>query len=533
MAYIRKWRRYHTEVNLIAQPSDDEDVTYNRHQRFTQNRHPTPENVSDTESNFSDHSYENNPVFESEEDVGNRASISLSFSSESECQSDADNVPDVVGDLSKWATQSGCSRSALNDLLTVLRKHGLRVPRDSRTLLQTPRSVNTLQKCGGDYLYLGIESGILKVVSTHPEQFNDVNEISLTFNVDGVPLFKRTNVQMWPILCSIKKFEPFVVALFCGNSKPSSVHDYLSDFLVELNNLVQNGISVGDVVLTVSVGSFICDAPARAFLKCIKGHNAYYACERCIIKGRWNGRVVFSLNDDRNTPLRSEASFNNFEYKDHQIDISPLINAGIGISCIKSFPLDYMHLVCLGVVKRILSFLKSGPRQCRLSGQQLDILSGKLSALNGKMPREFARQPRSLYYLDRWKATELRQFLLYTGPLVLRSVVSNQVYKHFLSLTVAMSILLESDEDFRNEHLSYARELLKYFVKTSEMVYGDTFVSYNIHSLIHIADDVEIVSLNELSAFQFENHLQKLKKVLEKLRILLHRLLNELLRWRK
>lgn len=347
--------------------------------------------------------------------------------------------------------------------------------------------------------------------------------------------FLFLKAQMWPILCSIKKFEPFVVALFCGNSKPSSVHDYLSDFLVELNNLVQNGISIGDAVLTVSVGSFICDAPARAFLKCIKGHNAYYACERCIIRGRWNRRVVFSLNDDRNTPLRSEASFNNFEFKDYQIDISPLINAGIGISCIKSFPLDYMHLVCLGVVKRILSFLKSGPSQCRLSGQQLDILSGKLSALNGKMPREFARQPRSLYYLDRWKATELRQFLLYTGPLVLRSVVSNQVYKHFLSLTVAMSILLESDEDFRNEHLSYARELLKYFVKTSEMVYGDTFVSYNIHSLIHIADDVEYygVSLNELSAFQFENHLQKLKKVLEKLRILLHRLLNELLRWRK
>lgn len=53
----------------------------------------------------------------------------------------------------------------------------------------------------------------------------------------------------------------------------------------------------------MSVGSFICDAPARAFLKCTKGHNAYYACERCTIKGRWNGRVVFSLNDERNTQL--------------------------------------------------------------------------------------------------------------------------------------------------------------------------------------------------------------------------------------
>jgi hypothetical protein len=212
MAYIRKWRRYRTEVNLIAQPSDDEDVTSNRHQRFPQNRHSTPENISDTESNISDHS----PVLESEEEVGSRGSTSSSLSSESE--SDVGDVPDVVGDLSKWATKSGCTRSALNDLLAVLRKHGLRVPRDSRTLLQTPRSVNTVQKCGGDYLYLGIESGILKVVSTHPEQFNDANEITLTFNVDGVPLFKSTNVQMWPILCSIKKFEPFVVAFkaqFC------------------------------------------------------------------------------------------------------------------------------------------------------------------------------------------------------------------------------------------------------------------------------------------------------------------------------
>ncbi|CAG2196622.1 unnamed protein product [Mytilus edulis] len=30
-----------------------------------------------------------------------------------------------------------------------------------------------------------------------------------------------------------------------------------------------------------------------------------------------------------------------------------------------------MHLVCLGIVKRILQFLKQGPRECRISQQQL------------------------------------------------------------------------------------------------------------------------------------------------------------------
>lgn len=54
-----------------------------------------------------------------------------------------------------------------------------------------------------------------------------------------------------------------------------------------------------------------------------------------------------------------------------------------------------------------------------------------MTSLNGKMPREFARQPMSLDYLDKWKATEFRQFLLYTGPVVLKSVVSADTYHHF------------------------------------------------------------------------------------------------------
>jgi hypothetical protein len=138
-------------------------------------------------------------------------------------------------------------------------------------------------------LYLGIESGISKVIAEHPEHFRRIDQIKLSFNIDGVPLFKSSSVQLWPILCSIKHFEPFVVAVYCSNTKPNSIQEYLFDFLMELETLKQDGIIYDDDLdsLQVSISAFICDAPARSFLKCIKGHNAYYSCERCTIRGRY------------------------------------------------------------------------------------------------------------------------------------------------------------------------------------------------------------------------------------------------------
>ena len=93
-----------------------------------------------------------------------------------------------------------------------------------------------------------------------------------------------------------------------------------------------------------------------------------------------------------------------------------------------------MHMVCLGVTKHILHYLKKGPRKCKLSSQQFAQTSDNVKALRGAMPSEFARQPRSLDELERWKATEFCQFLLYTGPVVLRNVVSKDLYQHFLCL---------------------------------------------------------------------------------------------------
>lgn len=76
--------------------------------------------------------------------------------------------------------------------------------------------------------------------------------------------------------------------------------------------------SVYENIYQVEVFVFVCDAPARAFVKCIKG---YYSCERCVVKGTWNGRVVF--NDDVTEAPCTDDRFQNSEYENHQIGRSP------------------------------------------------------------------------------------------------------------------------------------------------------------------------------------------------------------------
>jgi len=193
--------------------------------------------------------------------------------------------------------------------------------------------------------------------------------------------------------------------------------------------------------------------------------------------------------------------------------MSPLV--GAGILCVKQFPLDYMHLVCLGATKRLLTYLWRGPVICRLSKAQRDHVQMNITQLKRALPAEFARQPRSMEELDRWKATELRQFMLYTGPLILKDVLPNDQYHHFLCLSVGMSILLDEADEKRVSYLGYAHNILEHFVDSSVDFYGPTFPTYNIHSIKHLADDAANFhsSLNNISCFPFENHLQVIKKM--------------------
>ena len=149
-----------------------------------------------------DHDYEERRKSE-EEDVSMAESISntsfdeidVSIDDNFDCEqlnnsssetSEGENlVNELSDDLCEWATKHKLTRAAFNDLLSLMRKHGHDLPKDSRTLLNTLSRVDTVAKCGGRYIYFGIEKSIRQVLKSNFRIDQIPDTIPLVFNIDG------------------------------------------------------------------------------------------------------------------------------------------------------------------------------------------------------------------------------------------------------------------------------------------------------------------------------------------------------------
>uniref|UniRef100_A0A6M2DZT2 Putative enspm-8 hm n=1 Tax=Xenopsylla cheopis TaxID=163159 RepID=A0A6M2DZT2_XENCH len=307
------------------------------------------------------------------------------------------------------------------------------------------------------------------------------------------------------------KVSPFVIGIYYGDSKPENIDVYLHKFIEEINNLYDEGFTYKNIINRVRIKKNCCDAPARAFIKCIKGHNGYYACERCTQQGvRIDNKVVYP---NLNNTLRKHESFSKYEYKDHQLRLSPLLNIK-GINVISDINLDYMHMACLGVMKKLLKhWIKERKHANALTPSVIKCMSAELENMASMVPCEFQRKPRGFDELDRWKATEYRFFMLYAGPIVLKDYISKQAYIKFLNFHVAMRIICS--DRFIKVFGRVASECIENFCVGLRNLYGEEFLEYNMHSIYHMVNDAitEKLNVNDVSSFPFENFLGQILKL--------------------
>lgn len=308
-------------------------------------------NETDTLNNDS---REDDPLDVSEDEFASSFSISLNSSVDTRHEEISSNI---INNLREWAFQfPPLPHSRLDSLLNILRPILPQLSKSSKTFLQTTCENYKIKKLdehdNGLFVYFGLSSHLIKYLN--PDLH--LNTIKLIINVDGLPLFKSSSTSFWPILCKIFHqpdiYKPFPVAIYCGIQKPGNVEKYFEKFIEEINLLQTEGLNVNNKLFQVSVKAFICDRPARSFVKCIKNHNRFWACERCLIRGeRYKNRTIYR---DGNYELRTDRSFREQTNREHHRGISPLIHINPPIDMINNFPLDAMHLLYLGVMKKLL-----------------------------------------------------------------------------------------------------------------------------------------------------------------------------------
>jgi len=199
-----------------------------------------------------------------------------------------------LAELLNWSLKFNVPHTWLSSLLRNVRDNLLpNAPIDARTLLKTPRTNRVVQKCGGEYIYFGISSQALQQLSVRSLV---VPTIGLRVGIDGIPVSKSSKLNAWPIIGMFDEVqEPFLIPLFSGYLKPTDSNEFLEDFVNECRILEHCGLETDQGIVNFRISKIIADAPARSMIKFIKQHNSYFSCERCVVKGTWDKKRVFTL----------------------------------------------------------------------------------------------------------------------------------------------------------------------------------------------------------------------------------------------
>lgn len=432
--------------------------------------------------------------------------------------------------LGRLVIENNFSRYATNQLLSLLIefRHG-DLPKTNETLLHTPHIPITVRKVyPGEYYHIGLKKSLQRC---NYEFLIHQDVIEIDISIDGLSLSKSSKLKMWPILGAFPNkpnTSPFVIGAYTGYADPSSINDFLAEFVDEVRDLLENGIEVTPQLIwkPMKIRAYICDAPARAFLTGTFSHLANIGCNKCdqhCVK--ICGKRTFLTTRGN---IRTDESFRNRVQVEHHKPIFvavPSFLETLGTGMVSQVPNDPMHLVDEGVFARILGSLFFGPcRSVRLQMNAKELMDEMYISFGPYVPCEFSRKPRSiLNEFTRWKGVEYRFWGLYGGFVVLKDFVGPELYKHFLQLFTAIRLVA-----YPSTHLlfaDFAERLIESFVGNYGNIYDPKELVYNIHALLHIVEDVRLYGpLYSFSAYRFENHMREINKHINKTNLILQQL---------
>ncbi|XP_035792098.1 uncharacterized protein LOC118466621 [Anopheles albimanus] len=441
-----------------------------------------------------------------------------SSSDEETIDEDSNNVEswgtDMTTFLKVWSLEKKVPHATLTPLLKGMARflHQHPLPKDARTLLRTPRVAATITPiAGGEYWHRGLEKALRL-------SFSDLSQdktVSLDFNVDGLSLFNRTTKQTWTILGKVfeePRMDVFVIGLFYGDSKPKRIEEFLEPFVEETNRLMNDPIKINDKLLKVQIRCFVCNTPARAFLRATIGANSYEECLKCKaigekvnIGGKQQVSYPLEKADDRtDEEFRSLSS--GMHPLEQTVDKNPLHK--LDLDLVEDFIVgDSLHLLHLGIMKTYLKDRTKGEHNFKKwNSKDVETMDKIIQGI--KLPCEFNRRyPTPIEKLADWNGREFATFLNYVGVAVLKEFLNYEEYKHFLNLFTAATIW---SNNIYQGHLDDAQRMIDSFVVEQHKI--TNHIARNLHNITHITKECKRFGpLPQNSTYAFESFLHEIK----------------------
>ncbi|VDP38149.1 unnamed protein product [Schistosoma margrebowiei] len=301
-----------------------------------------------------------------------------------------------------------------------------------------------------------------------------------------------------------------MMAIYGGNSKPAEFNEFSADTISEIKEMIDVGLfSVKfNKCIVIRLAAVICDVPARSSVRYTVNHNGKSGCNRCtVIERRLEEKTtflnwVYTLRTDDNFCRQSQS----IHHQGHSIMETLYINMII------TFPLYSMHMVYLGVTKKLANLWidLEHRRLLNLNSCAIREINNVISGCVASTPTDFPRKYRTLDFVSAWKASECRLLLLYLGPVILQKTLPQPLYLNFRRL--ALSIYLLAHPKLHNTVLETAGIDLLNILKEYEWCYGSENLVYNVHSLQHLPEDIRAYGpLYSFSAFPFGSYMRQIK----------------------
>ena len=279
------------------------------------------------------------------------------------------------------------------------------------------------------------------------------------------------------------------------------------------------------------------DKLKRTVAKCSLSHSAYFGCEYCECPAKLYShpdatktkkhlvwpyetrkgklRTVNSVIDIAHRTIENGGPLDRHEAKGI-VGKSHFLSQP-NFHFFRDMPCEYMHLMCLGSVKRLFTLtFKVGENRDRITKRKLSdpsLYNFYISQI--QVIREFSRRCRNLD-VSVFKAQEYRNAVLFFFPIIIKCIepdYTNEIKVWYYIVYMIRSCVIPNDE-FRNLSDSKINYACENFYRLYEKVFGKTNCTYSIHVMSsHLLLIRGSQPLTFKSAFKFESFFSEMRNM--------------------